>query len=223
MAGRVRKSEIEVLPIKTALHEGEGIMLKRSVLTLIAFALCFALLSCSTVKAPAEAAIKAAEDALATARPEAAKFVPDQLKGVEDALATAKDNFQKGEYQQALTGAQDLAAKVKDLAAAAAAKKDELTKSWQDLSGGLPSMVDVINKRVEILSKSRKLPAGLDKDKFESAKTTLATVTQTWTEASDAFKAGNLTDAVSKAKSVKEKAVEIMNTLGMKAPEAAQK
>ena len=84
-------------------------------------------------------------------------------------------------------------------------------------------MVGVISKRVEILSKSRKLPSGLYKDKFESAKTTLATVTQTWTEASDAFKAGNLVDAVGKATSVKEKAVEIMNTLGMKAPEAAQK
>ena len=56
-----------------------------------------------------------------------------------------------------------------------------------------------------------------------SAKASLATVTQTWTEASGDFSAGNLADAVSKAKSVKEKAVEIMNTLGMKAPEAAQK
>jgi hypothetical protein len=83
-------------------------------------------------------------------------------------------------------------------------------------------MVEAISKRVEILSKSRKLPAGLDKEKFESAKATLATVTQNWTEASDDFKAGNLMDAVSKATSVKERAVEIMNTLGMKAPEAAQ-
>jgi hypothetical protein len=112
---------------------------------------------------------------------------------------------------------------VKDLAAAAAAKKDELTKSWQDLSGGLPGIVDVISKRVEILSKSKKLPAGLDKDKFESVKTALATVTQTWTDASNAFKDGNLPDAVDRAKAVKEKAVDIMNTLGMKAPEAAQK
>lgn len=188
----------------------------------MASAFCFTLLACSTAKAPAEAAIKSAEDALAAVRPEAAKVVPDQLKAVEDALATAKDNFQKGEYQQALTGAQDVATKVKDLVAATAAKKDELTKSWQDLSGGLPGMVDVISKRVEILSKSKKLPAGLDKEKFASAKATLATVTQTWTEASDAFKAGNLVDAVGKAKLVKEKAVEIMHTLGMKVPEAAQ-
>jgi hypothetical protein len=198
-------------------------MLKRSLLAIMGLALCMTLLDCSRAKAPAEAAIKAAEEALAAVRPEAAKVVPDELKSVEDALTTAKDNFQKGEYQQALAGAQDVAAKVKDLAAAAAAKKDELTKSWQELSAGLPGMVDAISKRVQILSKSKSLPAGLDKEKLESVKATLATVTQTWTEASDAFKAGNLADAVGKATSVKERAVEIMQTLGMKPPAAAQK
>ncbi len=197
-------------------------MLKRAVVAIAVLSLCFVLLACSTAKAPAEAAIKTAEDAVAAVRPEAAKFVPGELKGVEDALATAKENFQKGEYQQALTGAQDVAAKTKDLAAAVAAKKEELSKSWQDLSGGLPGMLGAIGKRVEILSKSRKLPAGLDKEKFESAKATLTTATQNWTEASEAFTAGNLQDAVGKAQSAKEKAMEIMNTLGMKAPGAAQ-
>ena len=152
-------------------------MLKRRLVAIMGLALCLTLLACSAAKAPAEAAIKAADETLTAVRPEAAKVVPDELKAVEDALAAAKDNFQKGEYQQALTGAQDLAAKAKDLAAAAAAKKDELTNSWQDLNGGIPNMVYVITKRVGILSKSRKLPAGLDKDKFETAKTTLATVT----------------------------------------------
>lgn len=198
-------------------------MSKRLMLTIVTLALCFALTACSTAKAPAEAAIKAADEALASVKVEASKYVPDQLKSVEDALATAKESFQKGEYEQALTGAQDLAAKAKDLATAVAAKKDELTKSWQDMSGGLPGMVDAIQSRVNILSKSKKLPAGLDKAKFESAKASLATVTQTWTEATSAFQGGNLMEAVDKAKAVKEKAVEIMNALGMKAPEAAMK
>ena len=197
-------------------------MSKRLILIVITIACCFALTACSTAKAPAEAAIKAADEALAGVRVEASQYVPDQLKSVEDALAAAKENFQKGEYQQALTGAQDLAAKAKDLATAVAAKKDELTKSWQDMSGGLPGMVGAIQSRVDILSKSRKLPAGLDKEKFEAAKASLATITQTWTEASNAFQSGSLMDAVDKAKAVKDKAVEIMNTLGMKPPEAAQ-
>ncbi len=198
-------------------------MLNRLMFTITALACCFALIACSTAKAPAEAAIKAADEAIAGVQADASAYVPDQLKSVQDALAAAKESFQKGDYQQALTGAKDLAAKAKDLAAAAAAKKDELTKSWQDMSGGLPGMVNAIQSRVNILSKSRKLPAGLDKEKFESAKASLATVTQTLTEATNAFQSGNLMDAVNKATTVKEKAAEIMNTLGMKPPEAAAK
>lgn len=91
------------------------------------------------------------------------------------------------------------------------------------MGSGVPGMVQAIQSRVNMLSKSRKLPAGLNKDKFESAKASLATVTQTWTEASNAFQGGNLMVAVDKAKSVKGKAVEIMNALGMKVPEAAMK
>ena len=84
-------------------------------------------------------------------------------------------------------------------------------------------MVEAIQSRVNILSKSRRLPAGISKDKFESAKTDLSSITQTWTEASNAFNSGNLMDAVTKAKNVKDKAVEIMNAIGMKVPEAAMK
>ena len=197
-------------------------MSKRLILAVLTIACCFALAACNTAKAPAEAAIKAADEALAGVKADASQYVPDQLKGVEDALAAAKDNFQKGEYQKALDGAKDLAAQAKDLAAAVTAKKDELSKSWQDMSGGLPGMVEAIQKRIDILSKSRKLPAGLDKDKFEAAKTSLAAITQTWTEASNAFQGGNLVDAVGKAKVVKDKAVEIMGMLGMQVPAAAQ-
>jgi len=196
-------------------------MSKKLIFSIVALACCFVLVSCSTAKAPAEAAIKAADEALNSVRADAAVYVPDQLKGVEDALASAKDSFQKGEYQQALTGAKDLAANANDLAAAVTAKKDELTKSWQDMGSGLPGMVQAIQSRVDMLSKSRRLPAGLTKESFESAKASLATVTQTWTEASNAFQGGNLLDAVDKGKAVKDKAIEIMNTLGMQVPEAA--
>jgi len=197
--------------------------MSKRLFVIIALVCCLGLISCSTAKAPAEAAIKAAEEAIAGVKTDASAYVPDQLKEVEDSLAAAKESFQKGEYEKALTGVKDLSAKAKDLATAAASKKEELAKSWQDMSGGLPKMVEAIQSRVNILSKSRKLPAGIDKDKFDSAKTELAAITQTWTEASNAYSSGNLMDAVSKAKTVKDKAVEIMNAIGMKAPEKAMK
>ncbi|MGH9368494.1 MAG: hypothetical protein ACRD3M_12555, partial [Thermoanaerobaculia bacterium] len=72
-----------------------------------------------------------------------------------------------------------------------------------------------------ILSASRKLPAGMDKAKLEGVTTGLASATQTWNEASEAFKAGNLTDAVSKGNSVKDSAAKLMQDLGMSLPAAA--
>ena len=86
----------------------------------------------------------------------------------------------------------------------------------------LPGMIASIKSRIDVLSKSRKLPANLDKEKFEGAKNGLAEIEKAWGEASSAFKEGGLADALAKAKSVKEKAVEIMTTLGMQVPEAAK-
>jgi len=185
------------------------------------------LVACESAdKAPAAAAITAAQSALDAVRGEAAKWVPDQLASAESALAAARANFEKKDYKAALTGAQDVAAKAKDLgtaaASAAAAKKAELTQAWDEASAGVPKMAEAIKSRVDILSQSKKLPAGLDKDKLEGAKAGLATLNQSWTEASDAFKSGNMTDAVAKAKAAKTKAVEVMTALNMTVPEGAK-
>ncbi len=143
--------------------------------------------------------------------------MPDQLKAGETSLSTVKASFEKGDYKAALTGARERAPKTKDLLTAAAAKKDELTKSWGELSGGLPGMVAAIKSKVDALARTRKLPANLTKEKLDAAKTGLAALTQTWNDATAAFKGGNLMDAVSKANEVKAKAAEIMGTLGMPA------
>jgi len=178
--------------------------------------------ACASDKKPAEQAIKAAEDALNGIRGEAAKYVPDQLKGLDDTLKAAKDSFAKGDYKAALSSVKDVAAKAKDLKAAAEAKKAALTKSWDEMSAGLPKMVEAIKSRVDILSKSKKLPAGLDRAKFDGAKASLSEITEMWTQAGDASKAGNLAEAVAKAKTIKDKAVEIMTTLGMQVPAGAK-
>ena len=197
-------------------------MLKRVFAPALVVLACLLLVACSSDKGPAEQAIKAAEEALNGVKAEAAKYVPDQVKGVEDAVKAARASFDKGDYTAALTASKDLAGKAKDLAKTAADKKAELTKSWETLSANLPQMVEAIKSRVEMLSKSKKLPAGIDQTKFDGAKTGLASITETWTQASDAFKGGNLADALAKAKTVKDKAVEIMTSLGMQVPEGAK-
>jgi hypothetical protein len=183
-----------------------------------------ALAACeSAEKAPAAAALSAAQTAIDAVKTEAMKYVPDQVKSVEDALVTAKANFEKKDYKAALAGAQDVAAKAKELGAAAATKKAELTKSWEEVSNGVPKMAEAIKSRVDILSQSKKLPAGLDKAKVDDAKAGLASMNQSWTQASDAYKSGDVSGAVVKAKAAKDKAVEIMTALNMTVPQAAAK
>lgn len=65
-------------------------------------------------------------------------------------------------------------------------------------------------------------PENLDKEKFESAKNGLDEVSKAWDEANQAFKEGSLADAFAKAKGAKEKAAEIMSTLGMKVSQAGK-
>jgi hypothetical protein len=191
------------------------------------------LAGCASDKGPAELAIKAAEDAVASVKGEAAQYVPDQLKSVEDGIAALKESFGKGDYKAVLAAAPDLTAKARalgDLAktkkeemAAMAAKTAELTKTWTDMAEGLPKMVGALESRVNILSKARTLPAKISKETFEEAKTGLAAVKQTWTEAEEAFKGGKVEDAVAKANEVKAKTAEIMTKLGMQVPAAAEK
>ena len=138
-----------------------------------------ALAACeSAEKAPAAAAISAAESALDTVKGEAMKYVPDQVKSAQDALATARASFDKKDYKAALASAQDAAVKAKELGAAAASKKTELTKTWEEMSNGVPKMAEVIKSRVDILSQSKKLPAGVDRAKLDDAKAGLASLNQ---------------------------------------------
>lgn len=197
--------------------------MKKNLSIIVAALIAFSLAACSGGKAPAEQAIKAAEEAFNAAKSEAVKYVPDQAKAVEDALNAARDSFAKKDYAAATSAATSVAAKAKELVSAAAAKKTELTKGWEDLSSGLPKMLDAIKSRVDTLAKSKKLPANLDKAKFEGAQSGLAEVNKVWDEANNAYKEGNLADALAKATTVKEKAAEIMSTLGMQLPQAAQK
>jgi len=137
------------------------------------------------------------------------------------AIKAAKDTFDKGNYDAALSAAKAIPDKVKELSTAAAAKKTELTKAWDEMSAGLPKMLDAVKSRLDILSQSKKLPAGLDKAKLDGAKSGYATAVKMWDDAKAAFAGGNMADAMAKAATVKEKAVEVMTTLGMQVPAAA--
>jgi len=178
------------------------------------------LAGCASDKGPAEAAIKTAEEAVRATVAEAGKYVPDQTQSLQAALGAIKGKFAKGEYTAALNDAKSLTDKTKEVASAASAKKAELTKTWEGLSAGMPKVLDAIKGRVDILSKSKKLPANLTAEKFASAKSGLDEMTQQWTAATESANSGNLMDATTKGTAVKTRAAEVLTALGMPVPDA---
>jgi hypothetical protein len=171
------------------------------------------MIACS--KAPAEAALKSAEQAVDAARPVAEKFVPDQMKSLSAALADAKDKFGKGDYAGTLAAAKDIPAKASEVVAAAKAKKEELTKAWEGLSKDVTASISAITAKVGELMAMKKLPKGMDKAKVDGAKAALDAANTAWGQAAEAAKAGNWTEAMQKGGEVKAKAAEIMGMLGM--------
>jgi hypothetical protein len=172
--------------------------------------------SCGNAQKEAtDAAITAAQAAVNAAQGEAAKYVPDQLQAAKTAIQTAKDALAKGDYSAALTAAQDAASKAKELAAAAAAKKDEWTKDWADLRASMPKSLDQVKAKLDAYSHGAHMPAGFDKAKLAEAKTQYEQLKQGWADASAAAAQGNMGDALKKASSMKEALAKLVEALGI--------
>lgn len=177
---------------------------------------------CANQKAPAEQAIAGAETSLAAVRDTAQKYAPDELKSVEDQLQGLKDSLAKGDYRAVLTGAPTVNSAISSLKDAAEAKKADaeaaLAKAkdaWGPMSADVPKLVEEIHKRVEVLSKTHRLPKGVTKDSVAAAKSGVDSLKSEWGEAESAATSGDYTTAMSKAQSVKDKAAAMMKSLGM--------
>lgn len=167
-------------------------------------------------KEATQAAINAAQSALTAAQAEAGKYVPDQLQAAQATLQSAKDALAKGDYQAALSAAQDAANKAKDLAAAAAAKKDEWTKTWTEMSAAMPRSLDEVKAKLDAYSHGAHMPAGMDKSKLADAKTQYEQLKQSWADASASATQGNLGAAMSKVSAIKDLLAHLKETLGIK-------
>ncbi|TLZ24422.1 MAG: hypothetical protein E6K25_16290 [Gammaproteobacteria bacterium] len=139
-------------------------------------------------------------------------------------LAALKDSLAKGDYRAALTGAPTVNSAIRSLKDAAEAKKADAgaalaraKDAWGPLSTEVPKMVDATENRVTALSKSHHLPKGVTKEGLAAARSGVDSLKSMWSEASNASASGDFTTAVTKAQAVKDKAAEIMRSLGMSA------
>lgn len=194
----------------------------RSSLVVAGLAAVLLAVGCANQKEPATKAVADAEAALSSIREDASKYAADELKTADDAIASLKGNLEKGDYKAILAGAPALATQVEGLRKTVADKKAEAEAAleaakgkWAEVSTDLPKMVGAIQSRLDILTKSKKLPKGLDKATLDQAVASFDGMKASWTEATSAATSGNFVDAMSKAEAIKAKGTEVMTALGM--------
>lgn len=166
------------------------------------------LAACASQMEPAQKLVGDIDAAVNATAADAEKYVPDQLHDVQSKLSDLKASFDKKDYASIVASGPAVLTAAQGLAAAAAAKKDEVLKAlnadWSGLAAALPGYVSAIQGRIDQLGKGsgKKLAAGID---VPAAKAGLADATALWSKAQAAFSAGNLEEAVSTAKDVKSK------------------
>jgi hypothetical protein len=179
-----------------------------------------AMAACASQKAPAEAAVKAAQDSVTAVAPEAQKYVPDQFRNVQNALSSAQGALAKNDYAAALTQAQAIPGQVAALQTAIADRKMAMTRTWNELNTMVPQLLAALKSRVDILAASKGVPKGLTRETVEAAKTGTESATRMWADAGAAVAAGDLATAAAKATETRAQVVSIMQSLNMQIPTA---
>ena len=184
----------------------------------------FLLLAACTdaAKAPAEAALKAGEAAVATISDEVSKLAPVQVQAAREALSNAKALAAKQDYKSALTAAGEIPTKVKEAVAAAQAKKEEAAralaaaqKAFADATAALPGQLSAIKAKLTALGKAKKLPKGMTKAALAEARKSYVALE----EGAAKLKARAETDvngALAEAGDLQRKATDLARKLGVK-------
>ncbi len=176
------------------------------------------LAACGNQEGPASNAVTTVEASVAEVRDDAAKYTPEELKAVDTKLAEMKDDVEKKQYKEVLTESTELTKEVAFLKETIVSKKTQdaaATHEWQDLSEEVPQLITAIQNRVDSLSGSNKLPAEVNQDAFEAAKSAFESMRASWAEANAAFNAGKATEAADKGRMVKAKGEELQQQLAM--------
>jgi hypothetical protein len=190
--------------------------------SLVLAAVAVLAVACANQMEPAQRALGGLGDAMTAAESAgASKYIPDQFASAQAKVAELKAAFDKKDYAAVLQGAPAVMTEAQSMIGTAAMKREDAVKAataeWATLATAVPQLVGAVKSRVDVLGKSKRLPAGVD---LEAAKAGLADATSLWDKAQAASTAGNVEDAVSAAKDVKAKAEAAAAALGLKLPGA---
>lgn len=166
----------------------------------------------------AEQAVQTVQAKYDEVKADAEEYLPEQARLIEDAYASVKSTIAQGDYMKGLKQAQALTEKVVVLRTVLEAKKTAFQESWKRIDASVPSTMDDLQKRIDTLEKSAKLPAGITRDAVASAKAAIPVARAKWAEAVAAAKSADWKVALDRADTAKTKAIEVMTALGMPVP-----
>jgi hypothetical protein len=182
----------------------------------IAAQLCNA---CLDQMEPAKQALDEISNVMMAASADATKYAPDQMASVQKELADLKISYDRKNYGDVLAHAPSVLTDAKNLAADAAAKKDDIAKAlnteWNGLAASVPQRITAIKARVDLLSKTKRAPKGID---LAAAQSSLADATDGWVRAETAFASGKVEEAIATANDVNAKTVAAAAALKLELP-----
>lgn len=178
---------------------------------------------CAKQREPAHDALEKIEKSFDDVKADAAKYAPDGLKGVESQLKNLKQSFDDKNYENVLAGTPQLEKAVNSLREAVDSGKAQARSAmaaakteWEGLSADVSKQVDTIQKRIDELSKSKRLPWGINKDEFEGSKSAFESMKAQWNEAASEAKKGDAIEANAKAKTAKGMGEQLYDQLKIK-------
>jgi predicted nucleic acid-binding Zn-ribbon protein len=181
------------------------------------------LAACTNQKEPAEQTFAKVESSLAEFHADAETYASEELKDVDADVANMKKNLANKDYGAVIMSAPSVSASISALKETVAQRKADAEQmraaaqtEWTELSANLPKAVETLQARVDQLTKTRKLPKGLDKAAFDAAKTDFENMKAQWTQASAEYAEGKVAEAVRKARAIKAQSDELMTKLEAK-------
>jgi hypothetical protein len=181
------------------------------------------LAACANQKEPAEQAFAKVSSSLAEFHADAEKYASEELKDVDADVANMKKNLDGQEYGAVIMSAPSVTSsisKLKDTVAQRKADAEQMLAAaqteWNELSASMPKAVESLQAKFDQLTKTHKMPKGLDKAGFDAAKADFDTVKTTWTQAAADYAAGNVGEAVRKAHGLKATVDDLVTKLEVK-------
>jgi hypothetical protein len=179
-----------------------------------------ALVACSNPQEPARHAVESVQSALNDAAAPSQTFLPEQLAALRKRSTDLKSAYDHGDFKQVLNDAPTLLNDIQAMSAAAAARKAAADKvlagEWKILAGSIPDRLSAVQDRLDTLGTDKKEAAKVD---VGGAKASLAGVDEQWSQAQEAFNAGDLNAAVDAAHAVQHRIDAAARSLKLSLPE----